>query len=67
MKSVLLRQDYFELIPSRSNYLQPVRGLLGCGYFFLSTKLVHVVAKSRHELRLCILGGSAGIARQVQR
>ena len=27
---LLARQDYFELIPSRSNNLQPVRGLLGC-------------------------------------
>ena len=27
--SVLIRQDYFELIPSRSNNLQPVQGLLG--------------------------------------
>ena len=28
-ESRLLRQDYFELIPSRSNNLQLVRGLLG--------------------------------------
>jgi hypothetical protein len=27
---LLARQDYFELIPSRSNNFQPVRGLLGC-------------------------------------
>ncbi|MEY4645716.1 MAG: hypothetical protein RLZZ596_2547, partial [Pseudomonadota bacterium] len=27
MKHVLLRQDYFELIPIRSNNLQLVRGL----------------------------------------
>ncbi|MEY3888144.1 MAG: hypothetical protein RL650_2236 [Pseudomonadota bacterium] len=30
MTYVLPRQDYFELIPSRSNNLQPVRDLLGC-------------------------------------
>ena len=29
MKHVLLRQDYFELIPIRSNNLQLVRGLFG--------------------------------------
>ena len=29
-ESLRFRQDYFELIPSRSNNLQLVRGLLGC-------------------------------------
>ena len=43
MRYVLPRQDYFELIPIRSNNLQPVRGLLGCTLRALSgsDRLLH--------------------------
>jgi len=43
MSYVLPRQDYFELIPIRSNNLQPVRGLLGCAPRALSgsDRLLH--------------------------
>ena len=60
MELVLPRQDYFELIPSSSNNLQPVRGLLGCALehfpdqtgFFIGLNVFEPVQYLPHDLQV---------------
>ena len=60
MLLLLLRQNYFELIPSRSNNLQPVRATLGAPLehfpdqtgFFISLNVFEPVQDLPHDLQV---------------
>ena len=60
MRYVLGRQDYFELIPSRSNNLQPVRATLGAPLehfpdqtgFFIGFNVFEPIQDLPHDLQV---------------